>query len=228
MSGLGHCSPGRTRKGLHSGPEDIPSARRFREPYETTRILCPFHIDFRCSFKGKERPGYAHRWTTDVVKTIYTRDVDHNSNLSPALLRTNKEVRGEAHPFFYQANTFFFYSMTAVIPLLNNRTPESLATGQHQAHRLPSGDRRLRRAKSAVCLNWVCTFREVGCVAGSNLQNLGLRIKGRRCGPSSGGWWATNGLDWVYGITRISGLRKFYNAKLEQCSERFRHISRKR
>lgn len=74
-------------------------------------------------------------------------------------------------------------------------------------------------------------------MAGLNLHNLSLQIKGRRCGPSSGGWWATNGLDWVYSIIRISGLQelhvefdlgktqKFYNAKLEQRTKLFRHIS---
>ena len=45
-------------------------------------------------------------------------------------------------------------------------------------------------------------------MAGLSLQNLSLKIEGRRYGPSYGGWWATNGLDWAYSVTRIGGLQE--------------------
>lgn len=92
------------------------------------------------------------------------------------------------------------------MPLLRDRTPESLANIKSIGFRLEIG-RYIER--NPVFLNWVCTFREVGCIAGLNLQSLGLRIEGRGRGLY-GFWWAMNGLDWVYSITRISGLRELH------------------
>ena len=49
-------------------------------------------------------------------------------------------------------------------------------------------------------LNWVCVFREVSCKVGLKLQHLSLEIHGRKYGLSGG-------LDWMYSITRITGLQ---------------------
>lgn len=179
-------------------------AKRFRGPYQTAKSL---DRHFCSVLKLKHKPCHGCRKIPDFFRTIYTMDADHNSDLSPALLRTNEQIRREAHSIFNQENTFFFYSMGAVMPFLKDRTPESLAEIKSIGFHLKI-DRYVER--NPVYLNWVCTFREVGCMAGLNLQNLSLKIEGHRYGPSYGGWWAANGLDWAYSVTRIGGLQELH------------------
>ena len=183
------------------------SAKRFRQAYKTAKSICPIKAGFGCPCKGAKQcvcPPYRYRSIPDFFDTIYTRDADHNSDLSPALLRTNKEIREEALAIFYRENTFFFLSMSAVMPFLRDRTPESLASIKSIGFHLPI-DYCIDRI--SVFLNWVCAFPDVSCMAGLELQNLSLKIEGRRYGPSAGGWWGTRGLDWVHSITRIRGLQ---------------------
>ena len=94
--------------------------------------------------------------------------------------------------------------MSAVMPFLRDRTPESLASIKCISFHLEI-DGYIER--NPVYVNWVCIFREVSCMAGLKLRNLSLNIKSRRYGPSHGGWWATRGLDWEYSITRIRGVQ---------------------
>lgn len=121
------------------------SHKRVRKPYQTAKIL---HQCSRCSCSRLKFKCHECRKTLDSFRTVYTREADHNSELSPALLRANKKVRREAHSIFYQANTFLFYSKSAVLPFLKDRTRESLANIKR--HRFPSGDRSPRRARSGV------------------------------------------------------------------------------
>lgn len=209
------------------------STKRFRELYQTAKSGCPSNAYFRCSCSGKQRLCHLHRSAPDFFKTIYTGDADHNSDLSPALLRTNREIRREAQSIFYQENTFFFYpivwqssckmswhlglnpwilhearrwdSMSTVIPFLKDRTTDSLANIKNIGFHLEI-DRYVER--NPVYLDWVCTFREVGRMAGLNLQNLSLKVEARRYAPSYGGWWATTGLDWVHSAAKIGGLQE--------------------
>ena len=180
------------------------SAKRFRDRYQTAKTVCTAKAGLGCSCKCTQSICPPHRSIPCFFKTIYTRDTVHNSSLSPALLHTNKEVRQETHPIFYQENTFFFYSMSAVMPFLRDRTPESLANIKCIGFHLEI-DGYIER--NPVYLNWVCIFREVSCMAGLKLRDLSLKIEGRRYGPSHGGWGATSGLNWVYSITRIGGLQ---------------------
>lgn len=181
------------------------STKRFRELYQTAKSGCPSNAYFRCSCSGKQRLCHLHRSAPDFFKTIYTGDADHNSDLSPALLRTNREIRREAQSIFYQENTFFFYSMSTLIPFLKDRTTDSLANIKNIGFHLEI-DRYVER--NPVYLDWVCTFREVGRMAGLNLQNLSLKVEARRYAPSYGGWWATTGLDWVHSAAKIGGLQE--------------------
>ena len=69
------------------------SAKRFRDRYQTARTVCTAKagIGFSCQCTQSVCPH--HRLKPYFFKTIYTGDAVHNSSLSPALLRTNKEVR---------------------------------------------------------------------------------------------------------------------------------------
>lgn len=180
------------------------SGKHFREPYETARTICSMCAGFGCSVKSNRKcvcPPYQS--IPQFFKTIYTRDADHNSDLSVALLRANKQIRKEAHPIFYRENTFFFRSLSAVVPFLKNRTPESLASIKRIGFHLEI-DHYIQR--NPVYFNWVCTFREVSCMVGLNLQSLSLKIESRGYRQE----WATSGLDWVYSITRIRGLQELH------------------
>ncbi|KAF6226344.1 hypothetical protein HO133_009210 [Letharia lupina] len=141
------------------------SAERFRKPYQTAKIL---HQCSRCSCSRLKFRCHECRETPDSFRTVYTRDVDHNSDLSPALLRTNKKVRREAHSIFYHENTFFFYSKSAVPPFLKDRTRESPANIKSIGSHLEI-DHHVERDPAS--LDRVRTFREVGRMAGPHLQN---------------------------------------------------------
>lgn len=180
------------------------SVKRSREPYETARTICSMCAGFGGSFESNKKcvcPPYQS--IPKFFKTVYTRDADHNSSLSVALLRANKQIRKETHPIFYRENTFFFYSMSAVVPFLKDRTPESLASIKRIGFHLEINH---HIERNPVYLNWVCTFREVSCMAGLNLQSLSLKIESR----GNRREWATSGLDWVYSITRIRGLKELH------------------
>ena len=153
------------------------SAKRFRELCQAANAICPSKPYFGCSCTGKQRPCRPPQPTPDFFETVYTRDADDNSDLSPALLCTSGEVRRETHAIFYQENTSFFDSMCAVMPFLKDRTPESPAKIKSIGFHLKI-DGCVER--NPVCLDWVCTFRGVGCTAGSKVQILSRRSKGRR------------------------------------------------
>lgn len=138
------------------------STKQFRKLYQTAKGLDPYDEHCCSELDPKNKPCQDCPSTPDFYKTIYTRDADHNSDLSPALFRTSKQIRSEAHPIFYRENTFFFYSMSAVIPFLKDRTPESLANIKSIGFHLEI-DRYVE--PNPVYLNWVCTFREVGCMS---------------------------------------------------------------
>ena len=153
------------------------SAKRFRELYQAANTICPSKAYFGCSCTSKQRPCRPQQPTPDFFETVYTRDADDNSDLSPALLCTSREVRRETHAIFHQENTFFFDSVCAVMQFLKDRTPESPAKIKRIGFYLEI-DGCVER--NAVYLDWVCTFREVGCTAGLKAQNLSRRSKGRR------------------------------------------------
>ena len=179
------------------------SAKGFRKVYRTVRFIDREEADLPSSCRREQSRCQLQPPLPSFFKTIYTMDADRNSDLSPALLRTNKEVRMEAHPIFYSENTFFFYSMSAVMPFLRDRTPESLASIRSIGFHLAIDG---YVEGNAVDVNWVCIFRDVSRIAGLRLQDLNLKIHSRIYGPSRGGW-ATNALDWAYSITRIKGLQ---------------------
>lgn len=153
------------------------TVQRFREPYESSRTVCSMCAG--SGFSGKSNRKCVcppHQSIPKSFKTIYTRDADHNSDLSVALLRANKKIRKEAHPIYYRENTFFFHSMSAVVPFLKDRTPESLASIKCIGFHLII-DHYIQR--NPVYVNWVRTFREVSSMAGLNLQSVSLKIESR-------------------------------------------------
>ena len=201
------------------------SGRRLRKLYLTARAAHPVEAGLAPYNWDEQSLCQSQRATPGFFKTIYSRDADHNSELTRALLRTNKEVRGETHSMFYQENTFFFYSMSAVMPFLRDQTPESLAKIRSIGFYL-AVDRYFER--NPVYLHWVRTFREVSCLAGLRLQDLSLKVQSRKYGPSYIGW-TTNALDWVNSITRINDLQALHiefdlDKTIEPCTGKSKQI----
>lgn len=148
------------------------SAKRVRKAYQTAKIL---HQCSRCSCSRLKFKCHECRKTPDFFQTVYTRDADHNSDLSPALLRTNKKVRREAHSIFYHENTSFFDSMSAVPPFLKDQTRESPANIKSIGSHLEI-DHHVERDPAS--LDRVRTFREAGRMADSHLQNPQCQDRG--------------------------------------------------
>lgn len=178
------------------------SVGRFREPYESSRTICSTCGGSGRSLKSSRKcvcPPYES--IPKFFKTVYTRDADHNSDLNIALLRANKQIKKEAHPIFYRENTFFFRSMSAVMPFLTDQTPSSLAGIQSIGFHLLI-DHYIK--KNSAYVNWMRIFRQVSCMAGLDLQSLVLKIESRGHRTP----WATSALDWVCSGARIRGLRE--------------------
>lgn len=119
----------------------------------------------RCTFKDED-------WKN--AKVSYT--VRIGGYLTPptiGMLALNRQTRAEAIPVFYGGNEFRFYSMSAIVPFLRDRSELSLQSMQHFHLDIEVAEPKIQKSRQD---GWARTFTEFPKFGLLNLQKLTIHI----------------------------------------------------
>lgn len=140
-----------------------------RTSYKTEdhpKVLCSYDILGRkpCTLNTKKGMN---------AKISYTLSNYFYAHPIIAMLALNRQTRAEAVSVFYGRNIFCFYSMSALVPFLNDRSELSLQSMQHFQIQLvinPAHNRKRRQE------GWARIFQELHKFPVLNLQKLEVRV----------------------------------------------------
>lgn len=131
------------------------------------------HAEKLCSYIFKLRPCTLNTKEQMNAKISYTLTRDHHARPIIGMLALNRQTRAEAVPVFYGRNIIRFYSMSALIPFLKDRSECSLQSMQHFHLEMeidPIHDQTRRQE------GWARMFAELVKFPALNLQKLEVRV----------------------------------------------------
>lgn len=141
-----------------------------RTSYKTkdhAELLCSYSFEGEKSCTLNTRKGMN-------AKISYTLSRDYYARPITGMLALNRQTRAEAVPIFYGKNIICFYSMSALIPFLKDRSELSLQSMQHFHLGMeidPVHNRRRRQE------GWAQNFPELLKFPALNLQKLEVHVK---------------------------------------------------
>lgn len=139
--------------------------------------MCSYETEYptskRCTFKDEQ-------WKN--AKISYTRQKrDCNYHLTPptiGMLALNRQTRAEAIPVFYGGNKFYFRSMSAILPFLQDRCQLSVQSMQNIHLVIDCGGGKSQTSRQE---GWARTFAELPRFGPLNLRKLTMRIYDPDC-----------------------------------------------
>lgn len=119
----------------------------------------------RCTFKDEQ-------WKN--AKVSYTLQINsYSTSPTIGMLALNRQARAEAIPIFYGANDFRFYSMSALVPFLRDRSELSLQSMQYFHLEFEVEEPKFQTSRQE---GWARTFTELPKFVPLNLQKLNIHI----------------------------------------------------